>query len=471
MIEGIDKLLPANEIADFRAALAQFSDRCVRLRVDREFAEIPFPTQPVPWFDGGYWITDPEVRPGGGLPFAASDFYIQDAASLLPLRLLDVQTDDRICDLCASPGGKASAIAERLGPDGYVVANETIRSRIDVLRHNLARTGRANYATCSFDPDLLQLRCSDLFIKVLVDVPCSGQTLVGLGKQDASAFRAQHIEHCARRARRILAAAARMLAPNGMLVLATCTFSIEENEAQVAWLQETFPNAFQPVELDGLAPWKSSIARGCYRLWPHRDRCRGGFAAALRKTGEIPPLPKEHDAGLWRNGRSRRARNDPLGKESQKEFASWLNQLGTWPIGYRIAEKMATVAEPGIRKLLEQKEAEDGFQPALAATVAGRHWEPTHALALVSPRWFVPNSEVHLSDPQAIAFVAGQSLPRGDSAARGPGGEFVAGWVRAKWCGKPIGWLKASGNRWNNHLPAWARLAINASTTDRQPSE
>jgi 16S rRNA C967 or C1407 C5-methylase (RsmB/RsmF family) len=470
MIEGIDKLLPADEKADFQAALGQFSDRCIRLRVDRKIAEIPFPTQPVPWFDGGYWITDPEVRPGGGLPFAAADFYIQDAGSLLPLRLLDVQPDDRICDLCASPGGKASAIAELLAPDGFLVANETIRSRLDVLRHNLARTGRANYATCSLDPDHLQLRCTDLFRKILVDVPCSGQTLVGLGKQGASAFRSQHIEHCARRARRILAAAARMLAPGGMLVLATCTFSIEENEDQVAWLQDTFPDAWQAVELDALDAWKSPIAQGCYRLWPHRDRCRGGFAAALRKIGEIPPMPTEREAGSWKNDRSRRARNDRLGKDSRKDFASWLNQLGTWPIGYRIAEKTATVAEPGIRWFLEQKEMDDAFQSSLVATVAGRHWEPTHALALADPSWFVPNGEVLLSDLSAIAFMAGHSLPRVDLATLGPYRESGSGWARAKWCTKPIGWLKASGNRWNNHLPAWGRLAINASITDQEPS-
>lgn len=468
MIHGIENLLPPDEISDFDASLQRFSDRAIRMRTDRSPEGIPFHIDPIPWFNGGYWVSDPEVRPGGSLSYAAADFYIQDAASMFPLRLLDVQPQDRIVDCCASPGGKSSAIAERLGPDGYLVANEAIHSRIDVLHHNMARTGRANYATCRLDPEQLALRCSHLFNKMILDVPCSGQTLVGAGKHDASAFRPKHIEHCALRARRILQAAVRMLQPGGLLVFSTCTFAIEENEAQIQWLIDQSPEAWQPLEIPELRAWKSPLQPGCYRLWPHRDRCRGGFAAAMRLVAEIAPAPSEGamvGGDLHHKPQRRGARTS---KATHTALEPLLSELGTWPIGVRVGIESATVAEPGIDRLLRDHPEASEFRVPRVAIVAGRHAEPTHVLALAAPSWFIPHQSVELQDIDATTFMGGESLgPLLRSET-----ELLdrSAWARAMWRNKPLGWLKRSTQRWNNHLPSWARIAINVSGCGREPS-
>lgn len=460
MIHGLENLLPKGELGDFYASIQSFSDRCVRIRVDRATESLPFSTEPVPWFPQSYWITTPDVRPGGTLAYAAADFYIQDAASLLPLRLLDIQPDDRVCDLCAAPGGKATAIAERLGPHGILVANEAIESRVDVLLHNLARTGRANYAVCHFDPDPLALRCNYLFNKVLVDAPCSGQSLVGPGKHDDSAFRPQHIEHCAMRARRILRAAAHMLAPGGVLVLSTCTFSTEENEAQIEWLSREFPDTWQLIEMPELRPWQSPLMERTYRLWPHRDRCRGGFAAAVRKIADTPPL--SHDTRLPTRGK----RPSPKRSDSKKEkhpsygLETLIDQIGTWPLGIRLESDYASVAEPGVDRFLFEIEDRNLYRSVRAAFLSGRHAEPSHALALASTDWFMPHCQRDLNDSQAIQFMSGQALSNERQETS------CMPWVRAMWNSKPIGWLKQAGKRWNNHLPAWARTTINDSPID-----
>ena len=85
--------------------------------------ELPFAVTQVPWYPWGRFLVDSKLRPASFLNYATADYYIQDAASLLSLALLDPQATDKICDLCASPGGKASAIAERLGPNGFLLAN------------------------------------------------------------------------------------------------------------------------------------------------------------------------------------------------------------------------------------------------------------------------------------------------------------------------------------------------------------
>jgi len=472
MIPGLENLLPACELPDFQSALLRFSDRCIRSRVDRTLDRLPFATECVPWYGGGYWIVDPSVRPGGELSFAVADYYIQDAASLLPLRLLDVQPKDRICDLCASPGGKATAIAERLGAEGVLIANEAIQSRMDVLRHNLARTGRANYATCRSDPELLALRCTDLFNKILVDVPCSGQTLVGPGKHDESAFRPQHIEHCSLRARRILGTAARMLSPGGMLVLSTCTFSVEENESQIEWLQQEFPGIWEPIVIPELSRWQSPLREGCYRLWPHRDRCRGGFAAALRKIGETDRAVgwdtlHENEVRDHRTARKGTGHSASRKKDNSLDMELWLKELGTWPIGYHVCGQSANIEEPGIEQFFEVLGDRKFFQSAMVAVLAGKHLEPTHALAMANATWFAPHRELLLSDADATAFMSGQSLGKGGAGTVSRPETSTGSWARGVWQDKPIGWLKESSNRWNNHLPAWARMTINASPTGR----
>lgn len=465
MIHGLENLLPTNELTEFQAALLGFSDRCVRLRLDRNESAIPFATAPVPWCDCGYWLVDSEVRPGGELSFAVADYYIQDAASLLPLRLLDLQPEDQVCDLCASPGGKSTAIAERLGPDGVLIANEAIQSRLDVLRHNLARSGRANYATIRSDPERLALRCNELFNKILVDVPCSGQSLVGPGRHDDSAFRPKHVEHCALRARRILASAARMLAPGGLLVLSTCTFSIEENESQLDWLEREFPGVWEPIVVRELSRWQSPLRDGCYRLWPHRDRCRGGFAAAVRKTAEISiegrgALEEEHPS-------SHRSRSSAglRQKEAAAAIAAWLRDLGTWPIGFHVFANSAGVEESGIERFLDRFGDRGQMQSARVALVSGKHWQPTHALAMSTRDWFAPHRELPLSDIEARVYMTGQSLLKNDSLMSRPAPSSTP-WVRAIWDQKPLGWLKDSANRWNNHLPVWGRMTFNASSSD-----
>ncbi len=77
---------------------------------------------------------------------------------------------------------------------------------------------------------------------------------------------------------------------------ATCTFANEENEAQIAWLRENLSNAWEAVHDSDLDAWRSPLLDGCYRLWPHRDRCSGGFAACsenwnLRQTTLMRYIP------------------------------------------------------------------------------------------------------------------------------------------------------------------------------------
>jgi hypothetical protein len=352
---------------------------------------------------------------------------------LLAIATLNAVPGERICDLCAAPGGKSTAILEAIDAGGWLLANEAIRSRVGVLRFSLARHGSTRFAVSSQDPRRLSDLLGPIFDAVLVDAPCSGQSLFGRGKQTESAFGLRSIEHCAARQARILAAAARLVRPEGRLVYSTCTFSYQENEEQIASFLERHPG-WRLEPRTELQPWESGLKPGCYRLWPHRDGCAGAFAAALRQSGGARTSPSR---------RPGERRSGPLRLSAlPKGFAEW----GALEHSFVLATSDRCFAWP------------DALWPPLREVCVagpevsfrkGGSWFPAYALAMRrDPRWTAA-ATVSLGDREARAYLQGGTLPCNHR-----------GWAVAAWQARPLGWLKGDGVRAKNHLPKPARLAV-----------
>jgi SAM-dependent methyltransferase len=420
------------------------------------------------------------IRPGSFLQYAAADYYIQDAGSLLPLALADIQAGDVVCDVCAAPGGKSTAIAERLGSEGVLLANEVIRSRVDVLKYSLARTGRSNHAVSNLDPKDLANRFARSFDKVLLDVPCSGQSLLTKSKQSETAFSSRQVDLCAARAQRILQQSISLLRPGGLLIFSTCTFAIEENESQIEWLHQQYPDTWQPVVMETLRAWESPLGPGCYRLWPHRDGCAGGFAAALRmRHDRIPPavgIETPVDAKPPRVGEARSLRREKRQREEthrggseerlqREKIETMMAALGTFHGTLRWHGGTYVLVEPGLDGWLDGRHESDGWDTtglsmAPAVVCTGKQILPSHALALMSRTLFEPHGVLPLTDPLAVRVMQGESISLSDTPCiEGPEGtRGNADWVVAHWRDRPLGWMKRSAGRWNNHLPAWSRV-------------
>jgi hypothetical protein len=349
---------------------------------------------------------------------------------MLALRLLDIQPHEWVADVCAAPGGKASAILEEIGPgSGFLLANEPIRGRLPALEFNLARVGFPRYCITSKDPERLDPQWAKQFDAVLVDAPCTGQMLVGKGKQSFAAFTESQVTHSAARQQRIVSAAAQLVRPGGRLVYSTCTFAPDENEDVI----ETFLAAHDGwcVEtVSDLQPWQTPRSPGGYRLYPHRDRCAGAYAVRLRLMGE-PVLNQT-------NSIKKEMKEDLLvvGEET----------VGGTRGGYRIQQANHLTELPkDIERRLEMpcgRHSEIAYRPA-------KQWLPSHALALRRDEYWRPCSTHELSDLEAQNFVQGLSLPAGP-----------LGWVVATWRGHPLGWLRGNKERLNNRLPASARLGF-----------
>nr|WP_281423170.1 RsmF rRNA methyltransferase first C-terminal domain-containing protein [Paenibacillus oenotherae] len=265
---------------------------------------------PIPWAADGYYYEEGD-RPGKHPHYHAGFYYIQEPSAMVPAELLDVQPGDRVLDLCAAPGGKSTQLAAKLQGSGILVTNDNARERTKALAKNIELAGIRNAVVLNEEPAALANVFEGWFDRILVDAPCSGEGMFRKDESMIGEWERHSVARCSVMQRDILRHAERMLAPGGTLVYSTCTFSPEENEAQIAELLAACPELdVVPVQLaHGWAPgrpeWTNAevIGRtssepeqeddrinsisGTVRLWPHLTEGEGHYAAVLRKRPQM----------------------------------------------------------------------------------------------------------------------------------------------------------------------------------------
>jgi 16S rRNA (cytosine967-C5)-methyltransferase len=230
--------------------------------------------------------------PGQDPNFRDGLYTIQDEASQLVVELLDPQPDEWILDTCAAPGSKTTAIAERLGEAGGVMALDRNARRLAMVGRASRRLGLTGIFTLKWDatgslddlplPSPMNKRRFD---RVLVDAPCSG--LGTLRRNPDARWRVQEEDPASLVViqMNLLSRAAAILSPGGVLVYSTCTFLPEENEGLIQrFLQENKHFQLTPrSELPGhLTPVLNDA--GMLECLPHRHDTDGFFAARLERT-------------------------------------------------------------------------------------------------------------------------------------------------------------------------------------------
>ena len=400
--------------------------RAVALRFNPMKGErpvLPFVGAPVPWEPEGFYY-DPETRPGLHVYHEAGVYYLQEASAMAPVALLDPKPGERICDLCAAPGGKTTQIAGRMLGQGFLLCNEINPKRAKILSRNIERMGVANALVTNEHPETLASRFPGFFDRVLVDAPCSGEGMFRKEEAAVTDWSQETVQMCARRQREILDSAARLVRPGGRLVYSTCTFAPEEDEETVGAFLESHPEfAPEPVE----APWFVSGENASYRMWPHKLLGEGHFAAVLRKTqgesGEVPACPGEKCPKAWESFAKELDITLPEGK------AVSFGQSLYWAPTELPELNRLKVLRPGLELGTERK---------------GR-FEPAHALALWLKTCAVTESFPPES-PEMKAYLHGDVVPSGKK-----------GWCLVQAGGYAIGWGKGDGSVLKNHYPKGLR--------------
>ncbi|MCM1190519.1 MAG: RsmF rRNA methyltransferase first C-terminal domain-containing protein [bacterium] len=244
---------------------------------------------PVPWAEDGYYY-DPEDRPGRHPCHEAGIYYIQEPSAMLPAELLQVQPGERVLDLCAAPGGKCTQLAAKMDGAGFLLCNEIHPGRARILSENVERMGIRNACVTNETPERLAEYLPGFFQKILVDAPCSGEGMFRKNEAACGEWSPENVRLCAERQDGILDQAAELLAPGGRLAYSTCTFSEEENERCIDRFLARHPE-FHAAKLQlaesGLTGCEGG-REGTVRLWPHRIKGEGHFAAVLEKEGRLP---------------------------------------------------------------------------------------------------------------------------------------------------------------------------------------
>ncbi len=271
---------------------------------------------PVPWWPEGFFIerTDLSVALGRDIRHLLGHFYMQEAASMLPVALLDPQLGESILDLCAAPGSKTMQIAVSLQGRGVVVANDMQEKRLRVLNDALQRTGATTVVITRKTGQWFSKHLTERFDRVVCDAPCTAQ---GTARKDPTALQYSSMDSIAKAARlqyQLLEAAVHAAKVGGRIVYSTCTLTPEENEGVALGILNKFSDQLEVVHpkeaLTSGLKWDMSAAisdsetvqkslnshanlHPFLRLWPQTYDTEGFFCAVFKKvkrTREIEPL-------------------------------------------------------------------------------------------------------------------------------------------------------------------------------------
>jgi 16S rRNA C967 or C1407 C5-methylase (RsmB/RsmF family) len=232
----------------------------------------------------------PNTKPGRHPLHDSGAYYCLDMSSVFAAAVLLAipHPIDCVLDLCAAPGGK-SILAQQLLHPTQLLCNEAIRKRLKILISNLKRCQIKTATVLNLDPSTIADHIPNSIPVILVDAPCSGQSLLAKGEKADGCFHPTILKKNAQRQKRILANAAQILAHGGYLAYMTCTYAPEENEQVIQWFLKKFPQ-FTPIPVSQLSDHQSHLTPDlpCYRLWPQDGIGAGSFTTLLHKSNSNP---------------------------------------------------------------------------------------------------------------------------------------------------------------------------------------
>lgn len=413
-----------NELPAFLHALEEPPLRGIRLNPLKRTEAVEYLREgdDIPWVSDAYYLSG-ESKAGASVLHEAGAYYIQEPGAMIPAAVLDAKPGEKILDLCAAPGGKATQIGAAMSGEGLLVCNEPIPKRAQILSRNIERMGIKNaIVTCAW-PGQLAEQWPEGFDAVMVDAPCSGEGMFRRDPQTRSEWSPEKAEGCIERQREILAAAAHLVRPGGRIVYSTCTYHPAENKENAEW----FVRQFRDFHTEAFMLPGIEAPNGMFTCYPHRLRGEGQFAALFRKNGEgrafFPSdqsLPRASEADRRLFGSA-----FPFLPEATHQFGKILVSVSELPDlqGIRIIRVGLHLGE-----------------------VRGKIAVPDHASALSCPEQAMQTTD--LSPEEAIRYTAGETIRGG-----------ADGWTLMRYRGLIIGWGKGSEGTIRNHYPKGLRDA------------
>ena len=456
-IDDLKPYLPVHEMDDFIHALTE-TDQTICVRYNR--AKYDGATgHPIGWnAEDGFYLDE---KPNFTLDplMHAGCYYVQEASSQFVTHVVRSVVSEPVIalDLCASPGGKTTAMLSVLPEGSQLVSNEIDRRRARILAENVTKWGLPNVSvTCNSPNDFRGL--TQLFDLILTDVPCSGEGMFRKNEEAVSDWSPAKVTGCVALQREILETIWPTLKPGGILIYSTCTFNVHEDEEMLQYICDDLGAEAVGIPIDPSwnihGPLVGNLP--CYRFMPHYTRGEGLFMAVVRKTGGM----NERKFNGPSRSKGKKGEHDKTSTSKQKfnfdlksQTSSLLSQL-TCNASLELTADGTIRAIPQGHQLLHDALVSQGLfllQSGIdMGTVKGRDIIPSHALALSTVRSAdaFPTAEVDLAT--ALDYLRHETIVLDDNAPKGH--------VIITYRGHALGFVKNLGNRCNNLYPQEWRI-------------
>lgn len=365
----------------------------------------------------------------------AGVFYVQEPSAMLPALSVDFENDDICLDICASPGGKSSQIAEKI-PNGVLLSNEIITNRALILKENLIRLGFNNTIITSTTPENLT-KIGPIFNKVFVDAPCSGEGIFRRDEKSISEwYDGINLKNQTRQLE-ILDNASHLVKSGGKIIYSTCTFSKLENEDVVEKFLENHSNfrlgKISKVVEENSCNGINNIGR---RIYPHLNIGEGQYVAVLEKEyneNDILPFQKS-------NLRKLKLREETI-------FRKWCSEnLNNFDYTVK-AHDENIYAIPNYE--INTREIFTLNYGVLLGKIEKERFIPNHNFFTSFGHLFKIKVNLELTDKNVIKYLSGESLIL-TNYSNGYATIFVDSF--------PLGGVKISNERANNLYPKHLRM-------------
>lgn len=409
----------------------------------------PWPLTPVPWIPNGFYYDGDKIQPSKHPYYFAGLYYLQEPSAMTPASRIPVEPGERVLDVCAAPGGKATELGAKLKGEGVLIANDISNSRARGLLKNLELFGIGNMMVISEEPGKLVEYFPEYFDKILIDAPCSGEGMFRKDKKMVKAWEEHGPEFFSKLQRSIITQAAAMLKPGGMILYSTCTFDPLENEKTVEYLLETCPE-FKICEMEGYEGFCEGIPkyvedhseeyRKTVRIFPHKMQGEGHYLALVKK-GDDNTERKNEKTAKPKSG----------AKKLPEELEQFLKELA-WDVDKSrldIREERVYYMPENLPMLKGVRFLRSGL---LLGEVKKNRFEPSQALAMCLKKEEYPRIlDFPVSDDRVIKYLKGETLDVEDITSR-----KEKGWYLVCVDGYPLGFGKlANQTLKNKYLPGW----------------
>ena len=400
---------------------------------------------PVPWIDNAFEYED-SISPAKHPYYFAGLYYLQEPSAMTPANLLPIEPGDRVLDICAAPGGKATELGAKLDGTGVLMANDISNSRAKGLLKNIEVFGIGNVLVLSEEPGKLESYFPEYFDKILIDAPCSGEGMFRKDKKMVKAWEEHGPEFFAKIQRSIVTQAARMLKPGGMILYSTCTFDPEENEGTIEYLLEQYPEfvikEIRPYE--GFACGKLEVTESkdeafskTVRIWPHKMHGEGHYLALLQKGEAKQDVQKD--------------KPKKSNKKVPEEILEFFKDI-SWEMDWNrleiYSEKVYYMPE-GVPDVKGIRFLRTGLY---LGDLKKNRFEPSQSLAMcLKKEEYSRCVSIPADDERIIKYLKGETIDVDDLVS-----PKDKGWFLVLVDGYPLGWGKlANGTLKNKYLPGW----------------